>query len=324
MDSANCATAKMPAVRRETQGGKAIMAQKPKKQYFTPEVPINVIVHEYRYPKKETQVISDSLKAEITITADSTKEQVLECFRLLKADFKEHQRQGILEEASRAVVSVESFYGVNLWGTQPTLSEERRKLENSPPKKVKNRLQELKNIVKRYEQFPTLYAQKIRVNLPVNWRQEYATIDEAVKHRMENHKLETVAKAIQFYKELSEMTEIILNQKHAFVNEHAPELPKLIKQATCLRRAALRLQREIFDLLNVAPRGLRDKQVRTLVSAILKHKKFEREHNAVTAQLAQYNPDDPSCGLPSFPSSNYRLPSWIQVKVGDAEREVKK
>ena len=157
---------------------------------------------------------------------------------------------------------------------------------------------------------------------------EIPNVAEATKDRMESDKLETVAKAVEFYMELVEAAQEILNRKKSFINEHAPEVPSLIRKATRLRQTAARLQRQVFELLRKAPSGLREKQVKKLVSVILKHKSLEKQHNAVAAQLAQYNPDNPYNGMQPFPSTNYRLPSFIRTKLQQAEqveqREVKK
>jgi len=268
----------------------------------------------------QPQVIESILKGEITVTADSTESEVIERFRMIKADLAEHERQRCLEQANRFVVGVDSMYGTTSWGTQPTLNEEKRRLENSPPKKVERRLQELKDIIERYSRFPKLYQEKIRVDLPCNWRQEYATEDAAVRGRMEGDKMEIVAKAVEFYKELVEATEEILNRKKAFVAQHANELSELVKQDAKLRQSANRLQRQVNETLKKELRGLKEREVKKLVSRILKHQTLEREHDAIAAKIAAYSPDNPTAGLPSFPTSNHCLPNWIKLKLKEAER----
>jgi hypothetical protein len=305
----------------------------PIKRYFMPTVPFEVAegvppqpkIHQNLTPKKQNQspqlqLISDSLKAEITITQDTTEEEVVERFRILKGDFKEFERQRVLEEAERAVVGVESAYGGNSWGTQPTLYEEKRKFENSPPKKVEKRLQELKDIIKRYEEFPTLYAQKIGENLPVNWKDEYLTVGEAVKGRTDKYKLATVAQAVGYYQEIVEIAQDVLNKKLAFVAQHASEVSGLVKKCNELTKKASKIQAQVFTLLAKANYGLSQKEKQKTLSLILKHKELQRLHDGASAKVALYSPNNPTAGLLSFPSSNYRLPSWLRDRLEDAER----
>ena len=269
----------------------------------------------------EKHQLSETAVNTITITPDMNEAEIQLRIDMAKDNRAERHRQEVLEKASRYMSGVENR-PVHHWCTQPSLATLKTQLEQKPPRYIKKYVEELRNKIVRYNRFDELFSQKILETLPCNWNQFYRTKEQGIAERKErdSYKLKAVNEAIVYMEEMLNAANEILEKKRAFIKEHAREIPSLVKQCNNLTRKASRLQNQIIELLRKASRGLKEEEKQKLMALILKHKELEQKHNAASAKLAAYSPDNPTAGLPSFPSANYTLPSWLDIKLRDAER----
>jgi hypothetical protein len=244
---------------------------------------------------------------------------------IFKADREERHRQQVLERAERAWNSVNNVACAR-YPTQLSFSEFESKVRKLPPKRIKQEIAQLELKIDQYtRQFPALFEAKMEDVLPCNWKNFFAKKDAAIADKKRQYKdmPEAIEEAVTYLKVMISAAEAILHEKEAFIEKHAGEIPDLIKKGNKLRQSAARLRNQIskmlLDLLK-----LKEKETARLVSLILQHRALERENDVISSRLAQFNPDDPSCGLTIFPSSYYILPGWLRVNVEQAEREATK
>jgi hypothetical protein len=118
------------------------------------------------------------------------------------------------------------------------LAEELKRLPKL--EKVKEKIESLKNQLKRFENFEQTFADYWRRNAPVNWRWEAATMEEYIAKQKESYAdaFKTVEKACGFIRELIEAAEEVLKsreEEHMMSAEHLSLHPAM-KKGSLLKR----------------------------------------------------------------------------------------
>jgi hypothetical protein len=120
------------------------------------------------------------------------------------------------------------------------LAEELKRLPKL--EKVKEKIESLKNQLKRFENFEQTFADYWRRNAPVNWRWEAATMEEYIAKQKESYAdaFKTVEKACGFIRELIEAAEEVLKSRekdeHQMMSAEHLSLHPAMKKSSLLKR----------------------------------------------------------------------------------------
>lgn len=262
-------------------------------------------------------------RVHIEVSENTTEEEILEQFRQAKADLLERRRQRVLWDAANIMSSYRHRGWTRITST-PTLQELRNRLEQLPPKAIKERIRQLRSELSDHENFETaLFLPRLKEQIPVNWEYMAATKEEYVailKKRNRDH-LETVKQAIPYLKEIISLHRDVLNKKIAFLKQHEPEVPGLVQECSRLVKEADAVKRQVMELLGRLERTSnlkdRNKLAEKTLTLIRKHRDLEVQYAPVFDKLVKYTVDERETldSLPGFESSRYNLPLWLQVKL---------
>jgi Skp family chaperone for outer membrane proteins len=259
---------------------------------------------------------------DVTITANMMEKEAIQKVREAKVTLDQRERDAICWNGEAILGNSKPLPDIISYrvlpSPVPTASGWKEQLRKETPKKIKEKLEDLKKLQREGENFSRNFDAQALKNIPCNWRERFVTKEEYVTDRRKIccKDFETVEKMIKYVREFIKATEEVLTQREAELNAHEGEIAPLVKECKNLVAKLNRLHPQILkDKRKAEITVLEEKELRKVVQRVREYEELNGFFDVALGRLAQVSVHKPEVfegivrpqGLPQLPSRLERL-----------------
>jgi hypothetical protein len=236
----------------------------------------------------------------ITIFHGDTEEEIRRKAEEAKATLEQRERDSICWNGEALIGDSKSLPDIITYrvlpSPVPTASGWKEQLRKETPKKIAEKLEDLKELQREGEDFSRNFDAQALKNIPCNWRERFVTKEEYMADRRKvcYKDFETVEKMTEYVKELIKAAEETLAERQAELIAHESEIPALVKECKNFVRKLNRLHPEILkDKRKGEITVLKEKEIGKIVQRIQEYNELNRQFNVALDKLAIIIPHKP-------------------------------
>jgi hypothetical protein len=258
------------------------------------------VVHDRIEIKRENRPKIDNISStnneeniSITIFPGESEKQAIERIRQMKEGVQMRHRNNVIFQAEGLISGIKAIPDIAARRVLPPpglgVDEFKKQQKRETPRKITEKLQQLRKLEAKLQDFPKNFDAYVLKNKPVNWRQYAKDEDQFIKNMRKTRvqDFEIVDEAKGYIKELMKATKEALDERQAELLSHENEINPLVRQCTELVAKLNHLHKEILkDKRKAEVEVLSEKQIRKIVDRIKEWNELNHDFDIALDRLA--------------------------------------